>query len=361
MQFNFGLPVPRPVFGEDAPRVPRTLRAEKPAKPATTKAGAPPKPAVKTSKTAKPAVAKPATAAPAAAATGAAAAATAARAKTPRLTPAIEALRALGERMDTWNGQASPELERQVESVNRALKKGQYLKPEDIYAAQGYVSYFYGEYSTSARSLERAVDANPADPALATRAQKARDQVIETKVAAKRAPKGETTEIRAVREKFEAGDWNGTIVLAQRILETSPNNKEAAGFQKRALDRLVLPRLRQAKDLLDADRFVEAFILFQKVLDYDPDNAEAQSYSARVVQIIEKKADMDSSSRAVPRADANVQQGLALFQKGLRLYAHGDVDGARNAWENALLQVKPYPLVYDTVRSTLVELGRPPR
>jgi len=45
--------------------------------------------------------------------------------------------------------------------VNRSLKKGLYLKPEDIYAAQGYVSYFFGEYTTSARSLQKASDAAP--------------------------------------------------------------------------------------------------------------------------------------------------------------------------------------------------------
>ena len=348
IQFNFGLPVARPVFTETVPRVPSAPRAEvaKPAKPA--KAGAP----VAATK----AKAKPAKAA-------AAVSVVAAKPRTAvHLTPAVEALHALGEKMDTWDGLPSPELQRQVDNVGKALRKGQYLKVEDIYAAQGYVSYFYGEYATSARSLEKAADANPSDPALAKRAQKARDQVIQAAAAVKRAPpKDESAELRAVREKYEAADWNGTIVLAQRILETSPNNKEAASYQKRALDRLVQPRLRQAKDFLDTDRFVESFILFQKVIDYDPDNKEAQAYSARVVQIIEKKSDMDSSSRAVPHSDAGVQQGLALFQKGLRLYAHGDIDGARNAWENALLQVKSYPLVYDTVRATLVELGHPPR
>ena len=153
---------------------------------------------------------------------------------------------------------------------------------------------------------------------------------------------------------------NGTIVLAQRLLEVSPGNLEAMAYQRKALDRLTVPKLRQAKELLDSDRYVEAFVLYQKVLDLEPENTEAKAYSARVVQIIEKKSDMESSSRGVPHSDPSVQQGLSLFDKGLRLYVHGDIDEARSAWENALLQVKSYPLVFDTVRSTLVDLGHTP-
>ncbi|MBV9079971.1 MAG: PorV/PorQ family protein [Elusimicrobia bacterium] len=274
-------------------------------------------------------------------------------------TPEQLALYSLGRKMDTWDGVPTPEIQKQVNTVSKNLKHGKYQRSEDLYAAEGYVSYFTGEYSRSVRSLEQAKAAAPNDKAMASRLEKAK--AAETKAALRSRPDrsaGATTaEMKAIRDRYDNGDWTGTILLAQHALEASPQNTEAAGYLRRSIDHLKQPYMKQAKDDVDADRFVESFVIFQKILDYDPDDAEAKAYSERVVRVIEKKSDLDASMRGVNKSDPEINEGVSLYEKGLRLFAHGNTAGAKEAWDAALPHLKGKPALYDSVRTAIVDLG----
>lgn len=267
-----------------------------------------------------------------------------------RNQPALDALSALGEKMDSWTGEATPEIQDMVNTVSRDLKRGRFVKPQHIYAAQGYVSYFTGDYARSVRSLENALKANRSDDAIRGRLKLAQEMNVRPS-----RRNRETPELRAVRQRFERGDYAGTVVLAQRMLEISPKNRDAAAYLRKALDKVVLPHLRQAKELLDKGRFVESFVRFQKTLDYDPENPEAKAYSDRLVRVIEKNSDVDYLTRSLQRS-GDLADGLRKFEEGLRLYAHGDAALAKTEWEQALPLVAGHAVLHDTIRQTISDL-----
>lgn len=330
VQFNFGAAR----AGALAVAPATTIVIDKPEAPAPKPAPAKPKPA-KAKKAAKPAkAAKKAKAAP------------------PPNQPALDNLRVLGERMDNWDGLPTPEIQKLVDAVSRDARKGRYLETADINAAHGYVAYFTGDYARSIRHLEAALKAEPDSKPLAARLKRVQDLDVRPAVR-----KHETPEIRAIRERFEQGNYSGAILLAQRAVESSPGNEEAASYLRKSLDRLVQPYQKRAKELLDRNRFLEAYVMFQKTLDYDPENAEAKVYSDRVSRIIEKKNDLEYLAKTTPRK-GDVDKGLDHYEKGLRLYGHGETKRAHAAWNDALPLLRSHPVLYDAVRSTLVELGR---
>lgn len=328
VQFNFGAPAP--VFTS----APAPARVSVPAKPTKTKAAPAPVARGTASSTQKRAAAALDT-------------------RRDRNQPFLDSLKELGDKMDTWDGEPTADVQALVDTVSNDQKKGYFVRPADLYAAQGYVSYFTGEYARSVRSLESALKADPENTDLASRLRRVQDLNVKPS-----RHHGETPEIRAVREKYEQGDYANTIVLAQRILDVTPKDAQAGDYLKKALSHIVDPRIRQAKDLLDHNRFVESFVSFQKTLDYDPDNVEAQAYSTRLTRIIEKKSDLEYLSKSSPKADPAVVSGIAEYEKGLRLYGHGDLAAARASWEAALPQLKSQPVLYDAVRSTLADIGR---
>lgn len=250
-----------------------------------------------------------------------------------------DALVALRAGMNKPQNPIAEETEKAVTMAKLVIRHQGYLRAEDLYAAQGYVSYFDAEYERSVQSLYEAVALDASNQEMAQHLEMARARLTED-----RMHEIVAFELKKIPELYAKADWKGTVKSCEKILSFQPDHVEAATYLADAKARINEPIERELKIgriKFDRGDYLDAIKSFQKVLEMEPANKEASDYIAHSIASLEKQATIENPAsqigeRQVYEIERNSEQSRVLYSKGLVLYSQGKVREAAEVWENAV-------------------------
>lgn len=272
-------------------------------------------------------------------------------------------LASLGEKMDHPDQPNEQEISRLIADTRRVIHLQGYLKAADLYAAQGYVSYFDGEFERSVQSLGESLALDPQNTSLAAHLEKARAQLTE-----ERTREIVVLELKRVKELYTKADWRGTAKSCEKILSFQPDNIEANTYLEDAKNRINEPIQREmkiAKLKFDRGEYLDAIKSFQKVKEMEPENKEAGEYIARSIAALEKQASLQEEAgtnqvRPVYEMERNSAQSRAFYSKGLSLYSQGKLREAAAVWEQAIRNDSSNTLARNAYNRAQIELKENP-
>jgi Tfp pilus assembly protein PilF len=135
-------------------------------------------------------------------------------------------------------------------------------------------------------------------------------------------------------------DQQGAYVAFQKALQANPRHRDA--------------RYYVALIYATREQFAEAEAEIRKVLDIDPDYPEAYNFLGQVLVRQNRRTEAIRAFRKAATSPLYTTPDVAYYQLGLALEMEGDMQGAKEAFENALKVTPPnvpQALVY-------LELGR---
>lgn len=232
-----------------------------------------------------------------------------------------------------------PELSNMLSDAKQVIRRQGYLRAQDLYAAQGYISYFAGEFDRSVQSLAESLALDPQNAVLASHVDKARAEMTEERTQAILLG-----EHKRMKELYEKGDWQGVLKSCERVLSLRADDVDALTYQEDARKRLNEPierELKIAKVKYERGEYLDAIKGFQRVEEMDPQNQEASDLIAGAIAALEREAVSNdqaaaSSSPAVYEIPRNIEESRALYSKGLVLYSQGNLKDAAMMWERAV-------------------------
>lgn len=231
-------------------------------------------------------------------------------------------------------------VEKTVDTAKQVISRQGFLKPQDLYEVQGYVSYFEKDYERSVQSLRAALELNPNNQMLSDNLVKARAEMT-----SEQARNMVKSEIKTMKSAYAAGDWRGALKSCEKILSFDPSNIEAATYKDDAIARINEPidrEMKIGKAKLEREEYLDAIKSFQKVKEMAPENKEASDLITQSIAALEKKssdqamAPAEPSDHAVYEIERNPQQSRLFYSKALMLYSQGKVKEAAGLWQESL-------------------------
>jgi len=232
------------------------------------------------------------------------------------------------------------ELEKVLSDARQVIRRQGFLKAEDLYAAQGYISYFAGEYERSVQSLGESLALDPHNEQLGKHLEKARAQMTQEQTREITA-----AELKRMKDLYDKGDWRGTVKSCEKILSFLPDNIDATMYMEDARKHINEPierGMKIAKAKFERSEFLDAIKVLQQVKELDPENKEAADLITQSIAALEKQASAAAavSGPAAPPAvyevERNSDQSRQLYSKGLVLYSQGNLIEAAQLWERAV-------------------------
>ncbi len=234
------------------------------------------------------------------------------------------------------------ELDALIADAREVIHRQGLPRAQDLYAAQGYVSYFTGEYERAIQSLSESLALDPENIDLAQHLETARAQLTE-----ERTTEILLTEHKIMKDLYEKADWQGTLASCEKVLAFRPDDAEALTYQEEARKRLMEPIEREmkiAKLKFERGEYLDSIKGFQRVKELDPSNQEATDLIASAIAALERQANADQAaakqtgdpSVSVYEIPRNVEQSRALYSKGLVFYSEGNLKEAAFMWERAM-------------------------
>ncbi len=251
-----------------------------------------------------------------------------------------QTLDALRDMMDKPEMPAADQVSREVAAARQVIRRQGFLRPQDLYAAQGYISYFEGDYERSVPSLAEALVLDPTNTRLADHKKKALAQMSE-----ERTRQVVVLEMRRAKEAFNKGEFRACLQSCQRVLSFRPDDVEAKTYLEDARKRVYEPIHREmkiAKLKFERQEYLDAIKSLQRVKEMDPDNQEAADYMGRAIHALERQALVQTQAApAVPNhpvyeIERDIEKSRAFYSQGLLLYSQGKVQQAAGAWDQAV-------------------------
>ncbi|MCG3204484.1 MAG: hypothetical protein KCHDKBKB_01199 [Elusimicrobia bacterium] len=246
----------------------------------------------------------------------------------------------LREKMDGPNTVRDMGLDKLIASTRQVIRRQGYLKAEDLYEAQGYVSYFEGQFERSVQALGEALVLKPQDETLARHLESVRAQLT-----AERTEEIVTSELKRLKDTYEKGDWKAALKSCEKILSFRPDNIEATTYMEDVRNRINEPIEREMKIAVakfERADYLDAIKSFQRVKEMSPDHQEASDYIAKSIEALERLAataaetSISDPSRPVVNIERNTEQSRMLYSKGLLFYSQGNLQEAVRLWEQAV-------------------------
>jgi tetratricopeptide (TPR) repeat protein len=249
------------------------------------------------------------------------------------------ALADLRAKMSEENPSHDDKLQKALTSAKQVIRHQGYLRPQDLYAAQGYISFFEGQFERSVQSLGEAAVLDADNLQLKDHLEFARAQMAEG-----RSREIVSYELKRVKDMYEKGDWKGTVKSCEKILSFRPDHADAFVYLEDAKARINEPIQREmkiAKMKFEKQEYLDAIKSFQKVKEMDPENKEAAQYISFSIAALEKQAQVQSSMavnsiRPVYEIERNSDKSRELYSKGLLLYSQGKMQEASAVWAQAV-------------------------
>ncbi|MCG3204487.1 MAG: hypothetical protein KCHDKBKB_01202 [Elusimicrobia bacterium] len=251
-----------------------------------------------------------------------------------------EGLAQLRKRMNSSSSIRDSELEELLTTVRQVIRRQGYLKAEDLYTAQGYVSYFEGSYERSVQALGEALTLTPQDGVLAKHLEMARKQMTE-----ERTREIVNYELRRLKEFYSKGDWKSALKSCEKILSFHPDHIEASMYLVDARKQINEPIEREMKIAVakfNRGEYLDAIKSFQRVKELNPESKEANDYIAKSIAALERLAATmpdpvsESFVSSVYEIGRNIDQSRELYSKGLISYSQGNLQDAVRLWEKAV-------------------------
>lgn len=244
----------------------------------------------------------------------------------------------LKSHMNAETFEVTDQLEKAVTGARQVIRHQGFIRPQDLYSAQGYISFFEGEYERSVQSLGEALVLDPQNDELSRHLEKARAQMTEG-----RTKEIVAFELKRVKELYEKNDWKGTVKSCEKILSFRPDHTEAQVYLEDAKARIMEPILREmkiGKAKFDREEYLDAIKSFQKVKEMDPENKEASQYISHAIASLEKQAqtqaNLASLERPVYEITRDTEKSRSLYSQGLLLYSQGKLKEASSVWAQAV-------------------------
>ncbi len=246
-----------------------------------------------------------------------------------------ETLVQLREMMDEKESVTGADSDKLLAGARQVIRRQGFPKAEDLYAAQGYVSFFEGEYERSVQSLGEALALDPQDSTLARHLEIARAQMTE-----ERTKEIVNVELKRLKDLYDKGDWKGALKSCERILSFRPDNIEAATYIDDIRKRINEPIEREMKIAVakyNRGEYLDAIKSLQHVKEMDPENKQAADYMQKSIAALENQSTGEpAASHAVYEVPRNTEQSRQLYSKGLLLYSQGNLKEAARMWEQAV-------------------------
>lgn len=234
-----------------------------------------------------------------------------------------------------------------IDNTRQVIRRQGYLKPQDLYAAQAYISYFEGEHARSVQSFAESLTLDPSNTKLVAHLEKAK-----ARMSAAQAEEIIATELKVAKELYAKGEWKGTLRACEKILSLNPDHIDARAYWEDAKTRIMEPiqrELKIGKQKLERGDYLDAVKSFQRVQRMDPQNSAAAQYMTEALSELEKQATQQvtvtpvvtqatESATAVPvyEMPKDMQKSRALYSQGLVLYSQGKVKEAAAMWSKAV-------------------------
>jgi tetratricopeptide (TPR) repeat protein len=223
--------------------------------------------------------------------------------------------------------------------TKQVIRRQGFVRAEDLYMAQGYVSYLTGEYDRSVQSFGEALSLSPQNSEASEALQKARAEMTEES-----SREIIALELKRIKESYAKSDWKTTVKSCEKVLSFQPDNAEASTYLQDAKNRINEPIDREMKIAtlkMERGDYLDALKSLQKVKELDPDNAEANKLSDEAIAALEKQAaaqpsETGGATKPVYEIQKNAEQSRELYSKGLVLYSQGDIKGAAEMWERSV-------------------------
>lgn len=248
-------------------------------------------------------------------------------------------LEALRRRMESGEREMTSDMRKLIAGAQEVIRRQGFTKPEDLYAAHGYIYFFEKEYERGVQSLGESLALDRSNMVLAKHLELARDQMTE-----ERTREIIETETKTMKELYDKGDLHGAIRSGEKILSFQPENIEAAAYLEDARKRVNEPierAMKIARMKMERGEYLGAVKDLSLVKEMDPDNKEAAEMIGRAIAELEKQAVSETPSvgeqkRFVQEVARDTEKSRSLYSQGLLLYSQGKLQDATAAWEQAV-------------------------
>jgi tetratricopeptide (TPR) repeat protein len=247
-------------------------------------------------------------------------------------------LAALKNKMDDSNAATPEETARLLEGTQQLIRRQGYPRPQDLYLAQGYVSYFQGDYERSVQSMSAALELDQSDPAVACHIDMAR-----AKMTLEQTQKFIADEKKGMKELYDRGDYRGALKSCDKILGYAPGDVEANAYREDALNHINEPINREfkiAKANFDKGNYLDTITSAQKVTEMDPDNKVASDLMKQAIGELEKQARLQTAAKPAAKGIYEIapdtDKSRDFYGQGLLLYSQGKLKEASVVWAQAV-------------------------
>lgn len=269
-------------------------------------------------------------------------------------------LELLEQKMDLAQRPPLEETEKLIDLGDKVIQHQGYVKPQNLYRAQGYIYYLKGDDTKSIQSLTEALALDPTDKVLIAHLDKVKAQLTEQQL---------NRELNHAKDLFSQGDYKGVLAACSTILAIRPDHVEAKAYiedAQRRIDEPILRELKIAKAKIQQEEYLEAIRHLQKVKELDPNQPEAATLMAQAIEALEKKAgqlrpvegggDGKTRTRGVYELSADSKQSRDLYSRGLLMYSQGKLKEAVASWEKAVSLDSTNTLARNAYNRALTEL-----
>jgi tetratricopeptide (TPR) repeat protein len=242
-------------------------------------------------------------------------------------------------------------------ATKQVVRHQGFLRADDLYAAQGYVSYLTGDFERSVQAFGEALSLVPQSVEYSAALQKARAEMTEES-----AREIITVELKRMKDAYAKGDWKTAVKSCEKVLSFQPDNVEASTYLQDAKNHINEPIEREMKIAsvkLERGEYLDALKSLQRVKDLDPDNAPAAKLSNQAIEALEKQsaAQAKTATKSAPRS---IEQSRDLYNKGLVMYSQGDIKGAAGVWEEAVRVDSDNALARNAYNRARIEMNEKP-
>jgi tetratricopeptide (TPR) repeat protein len=249
----------------------------------------------------------------------------------------------LREEMNSSDSPIPSEIERLVSAAQDVVVHQGFAKAQDLYAAQGYVAYFKGEYERSVQALTESLALDPHNKELKSHLVKAQSTLTDEQTRSV-----VVQELRVMKELYQKGDYAAAELAGQKILVLMPDHVEAAAYMddiSRRINEPIIRELKIAKTKMEREEYLDAIRHLQDVRALDPKNSEASLMMTAAIEALEKKSRAQATvkkptvskpQRSVFELTPDSAKSRQLYSQGLMMYSRGDLKEAVVTWEKAV-------------------------
>ncbi len=273
-----------------------------------------------------------------------------------------ECLEALTAAMNDETPATDTKLQTLLQDTAEVIRNRGYSKPQDLYAAQAYISYFKGEYERSFQSFSEAVTLDGENKMLADHLEKARAKMTEEGIA-----KAIDEEMIVLKKSFDEQNWRAAIASSKKILSLKPDHIEASAYLEDAQHRMNEPidrALKIARAKIEREEYLDAIKNLHDVRKLDPENKEAADLMTKAIDALEKSSAAAlapaTTDHRVEEISRDSQKSREAFSKGLQFYSQGKIQDALVAWKDAVRYDETNTSAQKAYERASLELGQRP-